>query len=139
METNPYQPPVVAQVAEVHSDDVPHEVLKKIKNGFVAAMFSGLMTLGVTLFFVFSDSASEIFDAWNFIDVGLIFLLAFGIYRKSRAAATFMFLYFLASKIWLMILTGAPQGLIISLIFLYFYFQAMVGTFQYHRFLKSNG
>ena len=112
------------------------KALGKIKTGWIAGLASAVLTLGVTLLAINSTDSSEflaLFDVWTLVDVALILGLVYGIYRKNRGAATFMFLYFLASKIWMIVETGRPQGMIMSLLFLYFYFQAMVGTFQYHK------
>lgn len=95
------------------------------------------MTLAITVLAVSTGALSHLFDIWTSVDVVLIFLLAFGIYRRSRVAATLMLLYYTVSKITLMIELGKPTGLLMSLVFFYFYFQAMIGTFEYHKFLKS--
>ena len=92
---------------------------------------SGTLTLA---FVVFAKGSMEnIFNLWALIDVGLIYGLAFGIYKKSRTCATIMFIYFLLSKIWIISQTGKPSGIIISILFLVLYFQAMTATFQYHN------
>lgn len=130
METNPY----IAPQSDVRAPalEVPEAVLKKIRNGWVAAIISGVMTLAA-VGLVLTMGTGGTFDAWNLLDVVLIFFLAFWIYRRSRIAATTMFVYFLASKIMVIAETGQPSGVLVGLIFLYFYFQAMVGTFQYHK------
>lgn len=117
--------------------EIPDEILKKIKNGWVAAIVSGVMTFGIMLLALNTEALAGLYDIWSLADVALIFFLAFGIYKKSRTAAAFMFAYFLLSKIWIISETGKPSGLILSLIFLYLYFQAMVGTYQYHKLTKS--
>lgn len=123
---------------DVHQPvSVPEEISKKIKNGWIAACVSGTLTLVITLLSFVGDAFSEIVDVWTFIDVVLIFALACGIYKKSRFAATCMFVYFLASKIWMVYATGSASGIYLGLVFLYFYFMAMLGTFQYHSYLKE--
>lgn len=117
--------------------EIPGQILKKIKAGWVAAIISGVMTFAIMLLAINTGALAGLFDIWALIDVALIFLLAFGIYKKSRTAATFMFAYFLLSKIWIIAETGKPSGLIVSLVFLYFYFHAMVGTYQYQKLMKS--
>lgn len=118
--------------------EIPNDVSKKIRNGWIAAIISGAMTFGVTLLAINTGALNGLFDIWSMVDVVLIFFLAFGIYKKSRSAATFMFAYFVFSKIWMIVETGKPSGLLLSIIFLYFYFQAMVGTYQYHKLIKSH-
>jgi len=67
----------------------------------------------------------------------LNFVMAYGIYRKSRIAATAMFVYFILSKIWLLMETGQAGSLIIGVIFLYYFYQAMMAIFQYHKLIRS--
>jgi hypothetical protein len=133
---NPYEAPT-ADVTKNSEIDVPKKILQKIKNGWIAAIISGVMTLGVMLLVINTGEINNLVDIWTSVDVILIFSLAFGIYKKSRFAATAMFLYFLLSKIWMIVETGRPSGLLMGIIFLYFYFQAMVGTYQYHKIMKN--
>jgi hypothetical protein len=116
---------------------VPDEILKKIKNGWVAALISAVMTLGVTLI-AMSGTAVLGFSAWELIDVALILGLAFGIYKKSRTSAVIMLVYFVASKILIMVESGKPTGLLMGMVFVYFYWQGVVGTFAYHTLKKDN-
>lgn len=112
-----------------------------IKSGWIAALIS----LGFTLIFssigFFTQSDNEtlnyFLDPWLMIDVVLIGIMAFFIYRKSRTAATLMFLYFLLSKLIQWYDLGSVQGLPVSLIFMYFYFNAMRGTFLWHSKYKN--
>ena len=114
---------------------IDENVLDHIKNGWIAAIISGVVTLGVTVFAMLSQEGhiQQIWDAWSLIDVALVFALAYGISRKSRVAATIMFVYFLLAKIFIMMQSGQAQGIVVGTIFLYFYFRAMVATYQYHR------
>jgi len=113
-----------------------------IRNGWIAALIS----LGITFVFsaigFFTQSSNEklnyFLDPWLMVDVVLIGVLAFFIYKKSRVAATLMFLYFLASKILQWYELNSFDGLILTLVFLYFYFNAMWGTFVWHSKYKSS-
>lgn len=136
MENNVYEKPE-ADLGNEAIVEVPEDIAKKIKSGWIAALVSGVMTLALMLVAMNTGSLNHLFDIWTSIDVVLIFALAFGIYKKSRVAATMMFIYFLLSKIWLVVETGQTNNLLISALFLYFYLQAMVGTFQYHKLMKS--
>jgi hypothetical protein len=128
---NPYTAPATTSAVSIR--DVPEEILKKIKHAWVAAVISGCITLVVTLV---AMSGTDIlgFSAWELIDVALIFGLAFGIYKKSRACAVIMFVYFIASKILIMMQTGRPTGVPLALVFGYYFWQGIAGTFAYHRF-----
>lgn len=136
---NPYLPPTspVQEVAPAPSLQVPEEILGKIKGAWVAALISASITL---VFILVAISGTKIFnfDAWALFDVLLMLGLAFGIYKKSRACAVLMLSYFIFSKISLLA-AGAPvSSLPMAVIFLYFYWQGVVGTFRYHAFLKNS-
>ena len=127
---NPYTAPATTSAVSIR--DVPEEILKKIKHAWVAAVISGCITLVATLV---AMSGTDIlgFSAWELIDVALIFGLAFGIYRKSRACAVIMFVYFIASKILIMMETGRATGIFMAIIFGYYFWQGIAGTFAYHK------
>ncbi|MEO1575674.1 MAG: hypothetical protein AAFU65_12030 [Pseudomonadota bacterium] len=128
---NAYRPPASNLGADAPIQ-IPEDIAKKIKHGWVAANVSAAMTLVVVVMMVDSDK-------WALVDVALILALSFGIYKKSRAAATVLLLYFIASQVLAIVETGKPNGLVATLIFLYFFAQAVVGTFQYHKFIQSHG
>jgi serine/threonine-protein kinase len=113
------------------------KIEKKIKQARIAAMVSGTITLAgiVTLINNQTGGQLSLFNILAFIDVIFIFSMAYGIYRKSRECAFLMFVYFLLSKI--LIISTSPRNsigtFIIALIFLYFLFQGIRGTFAYHR------
>lgn len=113
-----------------------------IKSGGIAALISGAIT---TLFFlIYSRSTdaddtmvSTFGDPWILFDIALVFILAFFIFRKSRVAAILMFVYFLLSKIHMSITMQEINGVAFSLVFLFFFGQAIAGTFAYHRHEKA--
>jgi tetratricopeptide (TPR) repeat protein len=116
----------------------------RIKIGYILAFISGLLTLvmsvlGFCLQSVKADFLSYFADPSILFDIILIFALAYGIYKRSRICAISMFLYFLMSKIILMIEFGRPSGIVVSIIFLYFFFQAIIGTFDHHKLLRQQG
>ncbi|WP_269790598.1 hypothetical protein [Stenotrophomonas sp. Iso1] len=138
---NPYQSST-APVMQVHKRleaDIPDTITSPIRNGWITACVSCALTLILTVVSMtsVSDSSEPVFSAWNFVDVALIAALAFGIYKRSRTAATIMFVYFVLSKILIMLDTGLPTGLILGLVFATFYFRAMTATYRYHRLLKE--
>jgi hypothetical protein len=136
---NPYESPaaVVADAAVPSERDIPDEIARPIKHGWVAACVSGTITLLVTVIAMVSGGDGMGDGAWNLVDVGLIALLAFGIYKRSRTAATVMLAYFVLSKILIMMETGKPSGLVVGLLFALFYFRAMTATYRYHRFARD--
>jgi serine/threonine-protein kinase len=134
--TNPYSPPTVDVATVEPIPEVPPAILKKIKSAWMAGIVSGCMTLLITLL---AASGTKVlgFDAWNFVDVALIAGLTFGIYRKSRVCAVLMLIYFAISKIMIALDGGKASGIGLSLVFLYFYAQGVVGTFAYHKQVKA--
>lgn len=116
------------------------QALKAIKNGAIAATVSGVFTLGVVIFALSSSAQGDLAtwnDPANFIDVVLVFLCAFGIYRKSRTAAVVLLIYFIVSKIMIALSMGQVRGLLVSLIFLYFFARAVQGTFTFHKLERA--
>jgi len=108
---------------------------KHIKRAWIVGTISGSLTLLLLLIASLSDDFLPQLglDLWSLIDVALIFGLAYGIYRKSRTCAIILFGYFIISKIFMMIEMGQVGSLAISLLFLYFLFQGIRGSWAYHR------
>ena len=115
------------------------EARKHIKNACVAGIISGVLTLIIILISVGSGKAIAGLDAWGLIDVLLVFGLTYGIYRKSRVCAVVMFAYFIISKLIMWAEIGKPTGLVMALIFGYYYFRGMQGTITYHKLIKREG
>ena len=113
------------------AEAVDPTIEKDIKNAVVAACISGGITALFTLIAVAGFNPVGL-DAWTFLDVALIFGLAFGVSRKSRACATILLVYFVASKIYMMSQMGRPTGLPLALLFLYYYAKGASATFKYH-------
>jgi serine/threonine-protein kinase len=137
MAANPYAPP--RAIVEDRGDfEAPPDVLKKIKNAAVAGAISCGITLIVTALTLVNVNILGFMNAWQFLDVALIGGLAFGIYRKSRACAVIMLLYFIASKIMIVAATGRASGLVLAVVFLYYYALGVQGTFAYHKLRKEH-
>lgn len=115
--------------------EVPEEILKKIKNAWIAGVISIAVTVVFTLI---SMSGTDILglDAFAFIDVFLMTIFTFGIYKKSRICAVLMLLLFAANKVIMWFNAGTVSGLPLALVFLWFYIMGVIGTFQYHAFNK---
>jgi serine/threonine-protein kinase len=117
--------------------EVPEKILGMIKNAWIAALVSAGITFLLVLAAIFGKPILGI-SAWELIDVALILGLAFGIYKKSRACAVIMLVYFIFAKIFLTVSTGTITGLPMALVFIYFYWQGVAGTFAYHKWKKEN-
>jgi hypothetical protein len=135
MSRNPYAPPG-AEVDEVVPDaEVPAPILKKIRNAWVAGIISTVVTLVFTLLAIAGTSIAGI-TGWQLLDVVLMAGLSYGIYRKSRTCAVLMLVYFLVSKILQVVEGGKPSGIVLALVFFYYYAHGVAATFAYHKHLK---
>ena len=116
------------------------EAIQATKNGSIAACISAAMTVLVALIAISTDAEGK-FAFFNdpsiFIDIPLVLVCAFGIYKKSRVASVLFFLYFLAAKIIISIETQSYGGIVMALVFLYFCGKAVQGSFVYHRLEKE--
>ena len=110
--------------------------LKKIKNAWVTGLISITITVVFTLI---SISGKDILglDAFAFIDVFLMAIFTFGIYKKSRTCAVLLLLIFVSNKVIMWFESGTARGIPLALVFLYFYIMGIVGTFQYHKIIKQ--
>ena len=111
---------------------------KAIKNGWIAALVSAMLTGLLASLPLINESDVLGFNPWNFLDVVLMICLAFGVYKKSKTAATILFAYFVISKIDIIVFREGYSTIPVSLIFLYFYFQAMRGTYSYENLMSES-
>ncbi|MBL8740958.1 MAG: hypothetical protein JNK04_07690 [Myxococcales bacterium] len=133
---NPYSAPQSDERLPPPEVDIPDEVEKKIRNAWIAGLISGSLTLLVTLLALAGTSLLG-FTGWELIDVALIFGLTFGIYKKSRACAVALLVYFVGSKILMMVEGGAPSGLVMAAVLAYYFAQGVSGTFEYQRRMRA--
>ncbi len=112
----------------------------KVKGAWMAGVASGTVTLVFTL--VAMKKNVWDFTISNLGDVLLIYTAAFGIYRKNRACAILLLVYFITAKvlIWmrLVMITDLPKAvwvgyLLFASLFFYFFFEGVRGTFVWHR------
>jgi hypothetical protein len=80
------------------------------------------------------------------VDVLLFYGLSFGIYKRSRACAIAMVVYFIFAKIDFItrrledVVIGSTHGMIftsVAITILYFYSQGVRGTIVYHKLTKN--
>jgi hypothetical protein len=136
MSENPYAPPQTNVERRIDESDAPPDALRHIRNATIAACISGAITLLFSLLAIAGTSIMG-YTPWELVDAALVAGLAFGIYKKSRACAIIILVYFVGSKIYLMIETGKPSGLLVAAIFVYYYVKGVQGTFQYHKWRKA--
>ena len=150
MENSIYSPPQ-ADLSGQASTSAPDWILKKIRRGWIAALIQVLLSVLMMRVAVRFDNSETDMNWWFYVSPVLVIVLAFGVYQKSRIAATLVFVYYAVSEILVAVsiyrlvsehdfpfVAGTAMALIFPLVFLYFYFQAMVGTFQYHQFIKKS-
>ena len=114
------------------------EAKLQIKVGFYATIFSLVMTF-IVMFITTSTPELGVGTDWTYlVDIGLMAILAFGIWKRSRTATTLMFFYFLASKI-IQLAAGQFSGIILGVIFLFFFGRAMIASYRYHDLIKKGG
>lgn len=111
---------------------------KAIKHAWIAAVVSGCLTLLAALAAIVSGGSlfGAPWDGWVLIDALLILGLAYGIYRKNRAAAVAMLLYFTLSQIWMRIDGVGSSGVMLAFFFFFFYLRGAVGTFAYEKLTR---
>jgi len=115
---------------------------QSIKNGWIAALFYIWMILIISPILFFMRSYNEIMnyllDPLLMINVVLISVMAFFIYKKSRAASTLMIIYFIILQVVEWYFSGSISGVLWTIIIMYFFFNSMVGTFIWHSKYKNN-
>jgi hypothetical protein len=131
---------IKSELLEIKAKNKREKSIKASKQGAIAAFIS----CGVTLVFLFfslqSGETEGIMGLFNdptiFLDVVLVFVCALGLLRYSRTAAITVFLWFLVGKTLFYIELGKLPG-ILSFVFLYFYWNAIIGTISYHKIEKE--
>ncbi len=131
MTENLYQPPQSTESPEPRPE-VPQNIAKKIKTAWVMGIVSGTVTLCISLSSMAFGKVMGM-DGWSVIDAIIIFGLAYGIFKKSRICAASMVIYFIASKIYMILENKTATGVPLAIVCLYFYIQGVVGTFAYHK------
>ena len=129
---NPYQAPATAVADPLESIAMPEAVERDIRNGWIAALISGSVTLIFVLLAMGGTSLYEL-DAWGLLDAALVFAMAYGIRRRSRTCAVILFLYFIQAKILPLTAGAGAASIPVALVFLYYFGRAVLGTFRYHR------
>lgn len=109
-----------------------------INLAFWAAVFSALITLVFIVIACFGYSFLGI-TLLNLIDVVIALVLAYGIHRKSRICAVVVFVYWTVSKIVQCVDIGDAKPIYMGILFGFFFFQGIRGTFAYHRLKRSVG
>jgi hypothetical protein len=110
---------------------------KAIKTAFIVAIISASLTLIASIIAFAGHTLEGRISPWMFLDAILIFVLALGLYKKSRICASLIFIYWIAVKLAAYIQYGNADGLPIALLFAYFFLTGVIGTFYYHKLTKT--
>src|SRR5215472_14457455 len=73
----------------------------------------------------------------TFVEVGIFGLLAIGIWRMSRVAALLALILFVLEKIWAFQDGQRPAGVIVAIVIIFGFLNAVRATFRYRQLLKS--
>jgi len=112
---------------------------KHIRNAWIAGIFSGT---GAIIMLLTKNMPKEALY-FAIVNVLLFYGLSFGIYKRSRACAIVMVVYYIFAKISLIIdwssedVAGVMIFTSLAIAFLYFYSQGVRGTFVYHKLTKE--
>ena len=146
---NPYSAPEAPVADQADELIFAEKIQGKINRAVIAGVVSGVITFLFAGLVVVSASGLPKESVVFLGDFLLVAGLTYGIYRRSRACAVAMFVYSLLFKIFLIALLSASDFVareaqigtvvIISIgcIFLYYYFQGILGTFAYRKHLKA--
>jgi len=110
------------------------------KSAAIAAfILSGLSLILVNLaiYYKWNNSLSIFDNPVNLIDILFLALCGIGVLYYSRFAAVALFAYFLVSKIYISIALGLNPNLLVGVIFLYFFWRGVQGTFSYNRLVNN--
>jgi len=119
---------------------VPDNILRKIKNAWITGVISIVITLFAITMGLFGRGVGAFnLDLYALIDVILMAILAYGVYRNSRICAILIFLLFAANKIVMWMDSGDIQGIALAAVFLWFFARGIIGTFQYHAYVENPG
>ena len=102
-----------------------------IKSAWIAAIVSAGFTLIAAVTGLFGLDLSAL---WIVI---VMLGLAFGIYKKNRACAVILFVYWVVGAIWEIAVSGLTGSLPLGIVFAICFFWGIRGTFAYHRIVKA--
>lgn len=108
-----------------------------IRIAWKMALVSIFITIMLTLVYASGGSFAQV-DWWNWLDIVLMLALAYGVFKKNRASAVTLFVYYVVGKIYVWIVYGVFLGIPIAAVFAYFFFRGIQGVFAYHRLAKGN-
>ena len=110
---------------------------KAIKSAFIAALISATLTLIASIAAFYSYTLDGLLSPWMFLDAILIYVLALGLYKKSRICSTLMLAYWVTVKTINFADQGTTRGFAVAMLFTFYFLVGCVGTFYYHKLKKQ--
>ncbi|MCO5188370.1 MAG: hypothetical protein M9918_09290 [Anaerolineae bacterium] len=105
---------------------------KRIRDAWVMGIAAGIISILLTMIYATGASFAHV-DPWAWIEIVVIFVLSFGIYRKSRLSAILLLLFYVGSRVIFWIDEQTLIGIPMALVFGYFFLQGVRGTIDIHR------
>ena len=115
------------------------EANKALKQGAIASFTSAGITLSLAVASMWFDfeGGLRLIGPEYILDAALGIGLGVGLLRRSRFAAVTLFVYFIIGKIYFSIQLGKPIGIGLGLLFLYFFWRGIEGSFSYHKLRRE--
>ena len=105
------------------------------KSGMWAAIIVAAVTALIATVALSYGKAIGGIDAWAYVDAAIFAIIAFGIWRMSRAAAVIGLLLFIAERVDMYV--SAHSFSVLSLLLLLMFVNGVRGTFGYRRFAED--
>lgn len=105
---------------------------KRIRDAWVMGIAAGIISILLTMIYATGAGFAHV-DPWAWIEIVVIFVLSFGIYRKSRLSAILLLLFYVGSRVIFWIDEQTLIGIPMALVFGYFFLQGVRGTIDIHR------
>ena len=116
------------------------KVQRLIGNAGIAGILFGFLNLINILFAtIFSKEALGTLGFYFFglVVVFLVLGLSYGIFKKSRACAIILFILLVITATVKLVGSVQPLVLTMYILFGYFLFRGILGTFAYHKIMKQ--
>jgi serine/threonine-protein kinase len=107
---------------------------RMIDLGWSVAVLWGVLRMVAALWL---RRASGGYEAAWFFDPALILLLAYGLYRRSRACAVLLLVYVVVELWFAFHATGRPSGLGVALLLEVSFLTGLRGALLYHREMET--
>lgn len=117
----------------------PKDIENKIHNGYMAGYIAAAINLILGAVRALASPMADINFIGYVVTSLIMAALAYGVYRKSRVSAIVMFVYFAVACINMLVIADKVIGALIPILFLLFFFQAIRGTFAWHRMHDHGG